>query len=70
MVACRAWQTANLKGQMSKVANAEPVRFAICLLTFAFCDAAEKFETVILRVSGPIGPPGAWSLKPKADRFR
>ena len=33
-------EEADLKGQMSEVANAEPVGFAICLLTFAFCDAA------------------------------
>ena len=37
------WPKANLKGQMSEVANAEPAKFAICLLPFAFCDAAEKF---------------------------
>ena len=28
------------------MANAEPVKFAICHLPFATCDAAKRFETV------------------------
>ena len=54
---------ANLKGQMSDVANAEPVEFAICHLPFAVCDAAEKFETVteVAPMFHPFGVSGVFS---------